>query len=86
MVKEKTDDDITLDFSWLKNILPKKTDTQESTDEDVTLDLSKTSGFLKKYAVFFLLLIPIFYRFILEHCQQICQWQMTGQGKAFILI
>ena len=59
MVKEKTDDDITLDFSWLKNILPKKTDTQESTDEDVTLDLSKTSGFLKKYAVFFLLLIPI---------------------------
>ncbi len=65
--KKDMGEEITLDFSWLKNIFsgekkknPKKKTKRSKDEEDITIDLNQITSFLKKYSTILLILIPIF--------------------------
>ncbi len=59
--KKAKDDDLILDFSWLKNIfnIKKTKSTKKKKDEDITLDFKSLAKTFSKYSVFFLILIPL---------------------------
>ncbi len=56
---QNKDDEIILDFSWLKNIFSVKKKEPTTKDEDLTLDFKRLAKIFSKYSVIFLILIPL---------------------------
>ena len=55
--KKAKDDDLILDFTWLKNIfnIKKTKSTKKKKDEDITIDFKSLAKTFSKYSVLFLI-------------------------------
>ncbi|MBI2651715.1 hypothetical protein HYX01_04545 [Candidatus Woesearchaeota archaeon] len=55
----KNEDEISIDFSKIKNLFKKEHFKPSDEDKDIAINWQKTAGFFRKYGVFFIVLIPI---------------------------
>lgn len=73
MAKKKQKDDLSIDFSGLKNVFSRKKKTkkslrkaQQTGSDEINLDLQSVLKFFKKYRAFFILLIPLALSFFIR--------------------